>query len=53
MLSFKKRIGAGIVNFDATEAHAMDNPDYDPSVLPGEIRIRYKGFSCFLVITES
>lgn len=51
MLSFKRMIGANMFNLDAAEAHAMDNPDYDPIVFPGEIRIRYKGFSCFLIIT--
>lgn len=49
--SLNKNIMAGI--FDSTKAYAMDNHDYEPIVSNNEILIKYKGMSCFLIITHN
>lgn len=52
ILSFKGNIGAKIIGFGATEADAMDNPDYAAPLSANAIRIKYIGMSCFLITTS-
>jgi L-ascorbate metabolism protein UlaG (beta-lactamase superfamily) len=51
LVSLKTKTISKIFNFTPPEANAMDHPDYNTIVPAGEILIKYKGMSCFLIIT--
>jgi len=54
ILSFKRDTGAKIGKLGLTkEAYAMNNPEYDAPLSPGELRIEYRGMSCFLITASN
>jgi L-ascorbate metabolism protein UlaG (beta-lactamase superfamily) len=52
VLSIKKEVKNKVIGLGATDANAMDNPEYDSPLSANELRIEYRGMSCF-VITAS
>jgi L-ascorbate metabolism protein UlaG (beta-lactamase superfamily) len=53
MLSLKTGISSRKVGFDMTGADAMDNPDFAAPVPDKTLRIKYKGYSCFIITASN
>jgi hypothetical protein len=51
LVSLKTKSISKIFNFSSSDACAMDNSGYNSAVSANEILIKYKGMSCFLIIT--
>lgn len=51
ILSFKRKVGVTIGRLGLTEADAMNNPEHEMANSSNEIKIEYKGMSCFLITT--
>ena len=53
MLSFKTGINSRTASLGIAGADAMDNPDFTAPVPDKTIRIKYKGYSCFIITASN
>lgn len=53
MLSFKAGINSKTASFGIAGADAMDNPDFAAPIPDKTVRIKYKGYSCFIITASN